>query len=177
MLDSVLMIKRIIPLPSLSRLNDLFAYDGVTGVFTRRVKSSNGPVGSQVGGSSGDGYVILWVDGVRYRAHRIAWAMATGQPLSDNIEIDHINGDKSDNRIVNLRLATSSQNIAAQGPRKNNTSGVRGVNLDPQTGKWRARIEVNKRSISLGRHDTFALAVQARRAAEEKHFGEFAYRP
>lgn len=173
MLHNALMKKRTLTLPPLSRLHELFSYDPETGIFRRSLPSLNGPIGSIVGGKS-DGYVILWVDGRRYRAHRIAWAMQHNVELSDDIEIDHENGVKSDNRISNLRLATAAQNIAAQGPRINNTSGVRGVNFDQQTGKWRARIEVNKRIISLGRHGTFEDAKRARIDAERQYYGEFA---
>jgi hypothetical protein len=169
------MTKRTLQNPSIARLNELFFYDPDSGSFRRKVATVNGPVGSLVGGLSG-GYLILWVDRRRYRAHRIAWAIHFGADLSDDIEIDHINGDKSDNRISNLRLATPAQNISAQGPRKNNTSGVRGVNFDAQTGKWRARIEVNEKAISLGRHDTFEGAVKARRDGEDRYFGEFAFK-
>ena len=166
-------MKNILTLPSLKRLRELFSYDSQTGVFTRMVATQNGPIGSVVGGESG-GYIILWVDGVRYRAHRIAWTMGTDAELSEDLEIDHKNGDKRDNRLCNLRPATSSQNIAAQGPRRNNVSGIRGVNFDAQTGKWRARIEVNKRSISLGRYASFEEATRARLDAEVKYYGEFA---
>ncbi len=166
-------MKNALVLPSLERLNELFAYDPETGIFTRRVATSNGDVGSAVGGKSG-GYIILWVDGRRYRAHRIAWAMGTGVELSVDLEVDHRNTNKADNRLANLRQATSAQNIAAQGPRCNNTSGVRGVSFDQQTGQWRSRIEVNKRNISLGRHKTFDAAARARLEAERLYYGEFA---
>lgn len=83
-------------------------------------------------------------------------------------EIDHINGDPSDNRIVNLREATRAQNCA-------NVKGT-GVRFEEKRGKWLARICVNYRQINLGRYATREEASAAYEAAKVKHRGEFARR-
>lgn len=93
------------------------------------------------------------------------------------IEVDHIHGKESrfDNRKNNLRLATHSQNNINKGNQKNNTSGVRGVNFDKNTQKWRARITKNKINYELGYYNTLEDATKARKEAEEKYFGEWSY--
>ena len=159
-------MKRALKTPPLRILDDMFCYDPVTGVFTRRCD------GSSVGGKS-DGYIVLWIGGRRHKAHRIAWALYYRKEVPVDIEIDHINGDRADNRLSNLRLATAMQNMWNHKPSKSNSSGFKGINFDRQTGKWRSRIEVNGRSISLGRHETKEGAVKARREAERKYYGEF----
>jgi hypothetical protein len=104
-------------------------------------------------------------------AHRIAWLLYYGKWPKD--QIDHINGDKSDNRIVNLREATNSQNGKNLKLSINNKTGVTGVAFDRQTQKWRAYIRVNFKMINLGRYMDFEDAVIARKSAEKKYFGEW----
>lgn len=79
---------------------------------------------------------------------------------------DHINGDKLDNRRANLRMATASQNGA--------NSKSDGVSLRKDTGKWRSRITINRKEISLGNFDTREEAIEAHNIASKKYFGEFA---
>ena len=93
----------------------------------------------------------------------------------DNCVVDHINGDKTDNRKENLRLCQQNENARNRKRNKNNTSGVTGVRFHRQSGKWVARIKVNYRYIALGSYDTMEEAVIARKAGEEKYFGKFSY--
>ena len=93
----------------------------------------------------------------------------------DGLEIDHINLCRYDNRKENLRVVTTSQNQMNVGIRKNNNSGVSGVNWDSATNKWRARICINNRRISLDVYDDINDAIEARKQAEEKYFGEWSY--
>lgn len=88
-------------------------------------------------------------------------------------QIDHINGDKTDNRIKNLREATNAQNGKNLKLSAKNTSGICGVSFDRQTGKWRATIKVDGKQRCLGRWVVFDDAVNARRVAEETCFGEW----
>lgn len=107
-----------------------------------------------------------------FAAHRVAWALHYGEwPTED---IDHINGDPTDNRIVNLRLATDSQNLRNARRRSDNTSGVRGVSWSKKSRKWYAYINVGGRMIALGKFTDKAKAVAVRRAAALHHFGEYA---
>lgn len=103
---------------------------------------------------------------VRMLAHRVAWTMTYGNiPL--NKDIDHINGDKSNNRIINLRLVTKSENNKNQHRvRSNNTSGVTGVYWCASRNKWISRININGETKTLLRSMNFDEAVEARRLAE-----------
>lgn len=106
--------------------------------------------------------------------HRIIMERMLGRPLESKEQVDHINGDKQDNRRKNLRLATISQNHQNSKLRKDNTSGYKGICWIESMGKWRARIGVNKKYIVLGFYDTPELAYEAYcKAAKELH-GEFA---
>lgn len=134
-------------------LRSVFQYDPITGIITWVRPSCYRIKSGQVAGSVGKkGYVQVVFDGTQYRAHRLAWLLQTGQwPVG---EVDHKNGIRRDNRWLNLRLATSSQNKHnIGGPRTNNTSGVLGAAFDKQTGRFLASIRVNGKSVHLGRYD------------------------
>lgn len=87
--------------------------------------------------------------------------------------VDHINGDKLDNRRTNLRICTQRQNSLNSCIPKNNKTGVTGVSLTPH-GKYRARIMVNRKEIRLGHFEKIEDAIEARKLAEKKYFGEYA---
>ena len=89
-------------------------------------------------------------------------------------QIDHKNGDGLDNRRTNIRPCTVSQNRANIDRAKNNKAGFKGVHLHKRTGKWRAVIRLNKRSIHLGLFHDRAEAARAYNAAAAQYFGEFA---
>lgn len=89
--------------------------------------------------------------------------------------VDHINGNKLDNRKNNYRLCTNQENNRNKGLYSHNTSGVTGVTYDKSRSKWQAQIVVNDQNIHLGRYDNFQDAVNARVKAEEVYFKE--YRP
>ncbi len=157
---------------------ELLEYDPETGIFVWI-----GAIGSNRG--SGDGRLIgrraghhnkrrgrisIWVDGKSYLAHRLAWLYVYGQfPIRD---IDHVNGDPKDNRIVNLREATPQQNARNRSHRSSNSTGYKGVRR--HAGKWQARVTVSGQIISLGCFDTIEAAHMARVVAERQRFGEFA---
>jgi len=155
------------------RLRDVLNYDPETGVFTWRKRISiRIKVGSRAGRVNWKGYRMIGIDGALIMEHRLAWLYVYGE--WPDRQIDHINRDKSDNRIANLRLATNSQNHINKGLQKNNTSGFKGVIWEPSLGKWRARIKINGKNKYLGVHRTREAAAAARRVAEQRHFGEFA---
>jgi hypothetical protein len=153
------------------RLKELLDYDPETGVFTWLASTTNRiSVGDVAGSVDRLGYRRIALDRRDYKAHRLAWLYMTGEwPTSD---LDHINCDKDDNRIANLRLATEAQNGANRRKNSNNTSGYKGVSSS--RGRWRAEIRVNGRARRLGHFTDPAAAHAAYVAAAEKHFGEFA---
>ena len=88
--------------------------------------------------------------------------------------VDHINMNPLDNRKCNLRICTMQQNNFNKKEQTNNTSGRVGVTWDKQTNKWRAQIQVNGKSIKLGRFKNKEDAIKARLQAEMKYYKEFA---
>jgi hypothetical protein len=111
------------------------------------------------------GYREASVFGRYYKVHRIVWLYVNGEwPPSF---IDHINHDRSDNRIENLRVASKAENGRNQTLRSSNTSGFMGVGWHKSSGKWRARIFANGRDTSLGTYHSFDEAKAARLAAME----------
>ncbi len=107
------------------RLLELIHYNPETGLFSRLGGRRSDRVGKVAGSPQGQGYLLIFVDGRRYRAHRLAWFYMTGEWPADGI--DHVNNIKTDNRFANLRLATRAQNEMNKPPSRSNTSGVKGV--------------------------------------------------
>lgn len=113
------------------------------------------------------GYLVGNVFGQNLRAHRVIWAMVHGS--WPEMDIDHINGDRRDNRLCNLRSVTRSENLKNLSMRTDNTSGFMGVMMVRKTGKWRAFIEVGGSSKSLGEYASIADAIEARKSAEMRY--------
>lgn len=143
------------------RLREVLHYDPETGVFARlslRGKAIDTP--------HCKGYRVIRIDGTLYLAHRIAWLYMTGEwPMS---QIDHVNGIRACNEWGNLREATPAQNQQNMGRSKANTSGHAGVSWHANSGKWRARIGLNGRELSLGYFESFEDAVKARADAKRR---------
>lgn len=150
------------------QLRAALAYDPATGIFTRRTKWGSQQVGDTPGCKSPQGYWQIGVNSKTYPAHRLAWLHVHGEwPEGD---IDHINRDRSDNRLENLRAVNRSENLHNSPNRKK--SGVKGVSLvSPSWQKrtkniWRASIMINYKRYYLGAYATFEEAVKARKQAE-----------
>jgi hypothetical protein len=125
-------------------------------------------------GTNKYGYISVGYRGVFYLAHRLAWYLMTGDWLPSKQDIDHINGDRADNRWCNLRLATRSQNMMnIRNLRIDNKSGAKGVSFRSDTQKWHARITVKGNHILLGDYEEKADAISARAEAEMKYFGKY----
>jgi hypothetical protein len=140
------------------RLKELLHYCPDTGVFTWRVTRGGHVQAGRVAGTLKQGYGQIMVDKKHYYAHRLAWLYTHGVWPS---MLDHINRDKLDNRIVNLREVTWSQNGQNQTSDPKNTSGYRGVIWEKNRNKWRARIQVNRKLIHIGYFDTVEDAARA----------------
>jgi len=115
----------------------------------------------------GRGYAIATIEGKIKKLHR----MIMGEP--EGMEVDHINGNKLDNRRENLRAVTKNQNQWNRATNVNSTSGFRGIGWVKSASKWRVRIQVDGNQISLGRYFDLADAIDVRIKAEIKYFGEY----
>lgn len=138
-------------------LHALFVYDPTTGVFTRRVaRGYRGchRAGSVAGYVNERGYVTIMVDRKPYLAHRLAWLYMTGALPVD--QVDHVDGDRSNNRWLNLREASNAQN--AQNRREasasNRSCGLLGVTWNARAAKWVAQIRVEGKNRGLGYFDS-----------------------
>lgn len=118
------------------------------------------------------GYFGSSICGRRYKAHRVAWAVHYGEWPSDHI--DHINGDRSDNRIENLRLASAAENQWNRSKSDGKSSKYKGVSFDSWTGKWVVRIRVNGKSLNGGRFSNQKDAAMRYNELSKFYFGEFA---
>ncbi|MFW5402706.1 HNH endonuclease [Yersinia sp. 1252 StPb PI] len=156
---------------TLERLKKILHYDSETGVFTWKIyRRHNVGVGSTAGSPSNKGYIQIKVDGVSYKAHRLAWFYVHGRwPVE---QIDHINQIKGDNRICNLREATNSQNVQHQTIRSDNTSGYKGLSWHKLIGKWYATITVEGKNLYKSFSDKDD-AVAWLKATRESLHGEF----
>lgn len=96
--------------------------------------------------------------------------------VKDGMEIDHINGNKLDNRKCNLRIVNRIQNSRNKDVIKTNTSGYTGVSYNKERNAWDSYITVNYKKINLGRYKYKDEAIKARKEAEEKYFGEYKYK-
>ena len=149
------------------RLRELLTYNPETGAFRHRIIRRGVTCGSVAGSDNGRGYLRISVDGIGYRAHRLAWLYVYGVWPAD--QLDHINGDQSDNRIVNLREASPDQNQQNRTISKYNKCGIPGVSWDKTAGKWRAAIKVKGKYKSLGRFDSLEAAAKARADGKAKY--------
>jgi len=136
-------------------------YDPETGLFTwRRTRKGRGPRAPRA-------YSCIMYNYVSYLAHRVAWFLTHGE--QPECAIDHINGDPSDNRLVNLRLAPGSTNQRNRKLSALNTTGMHGVHWRADREKWRVDIYVDHERVPLGHYDDFEDACAARKAAELKY--------
>lgn len=122
---------------------------------------------SKISGGYHSGVIFYRV----YFAHRVIWLLAHGEwPSAD---VDHINGDRSDNRLVNLRSVSRAENGKNQGIPRNNKSGILGVCWSKNAAKWQAHIRVGGAQKHLGFFVDLSAASAARKAAE----AEFGFHP
>jgi len=119
-----------------------------------------------------EGYLLGKFQQNDLKAHRVAWIVHYGSLAADT-EIDHINGDPSDNRIANLRLATRAENGRNTRIRVDNTTGFKGVCKIKGRNKWRAQIKVGNRKGAYGLFDTPEDAYAAYCKASAELHGEF----
>lgn len=148
-------------------IRDHLDYDPATGKFWWK---------DEAGTVTGHGYRYIRVNGKMRLAHRMAWAFHYGEEPGGLV--DHINGDRLDNRIENLRMATYSQNSANAKRHSRNTSGLKGaskvIKKGRWTGRWQASITFQRKQINLGYFGTKEEAHEAYMDAARKYQGLFA---
>ena len=162
------MIKSIIP-PTQADVKRLFDYDPLTGIMVWRAEAIKQKClkGMEAGTVHHTGCRMVRISGAIYLTHRIIWLWVTGAWPVD--QIDHLNHVRDDNRWANIREATSTVNGRNRSINCDNTSGATGVNWEKCANKWRARIRVNYKKISLGTFTNKKDAIAAREAANVKY--------
>jgi hypothetical protein len=145
-------------------VHQLFNYDETTGIFTHKINKCKAKAGSVAGGKHpSTNAIYLRVNGKKELAHRIAWLYHFGE--LPNGDIDHINHDRSDNRIENLRVVDHSINMKNKSKYKNNKYGCTGVSMDKRVGRYRAYLSEDGKQTGLGYYENYEDAVNARLAA------------
>jgi hypothetical protein len=144
------------------KARELFDYEPDSGRLQWKRRVARWMDGTESAGSvKSDGYVVITYKRKGYPAHRIAWAIHYGK-WPDTF-LDHINGNRADNRIENLREATRALNMQNQraAMKSNKSSGVLGVHYFKQTSRWRATICIDGKNRHLGYYATSQEASDA----------------
>jgi hypothetical protein len=155
-------------------VREILAYDPETGVLTWKVsRPPRGKIGAKAGYPTKNGRWAIGIHGEQYYSHRLAWLIMTGE--WPPFEIDHKDHDPSNNRWGNMRLATSSQNVAHQHLNRRNTSGYTGVSFVKNYGRYWAYIDFQKTRHHIGYFDSAEDAYAAYSAKAKELHGEFAH--
>ena len=134
-------------------LKEILEYNIETGVLNWKEKrNSRALKGSRAGGLHPNGSIVIGINGKYYLAHRLAWLYVYGEFPKKNI--DHINHNRTDNRIKNLRDVNNTENLRNCGLSCKNTSGYSGVSYSKTRRKWIASVKYNQKSIYIGGYDT-----------------------
>jgi len=156
-----------------ARLKELLSYDPETGVFTWIAHRKNAlGIGAIAGSLHKTGYRQIKIDYVLHKAHRLAWLYMYGE--MPTLSLDHIDCDKANNRISNLREATKNQNGYNQPAQRSNTTGYKGVTKVKGSDRWVAQIRDNGKPVKLGWFKSPEDAYEAYKIAAVKFHGEFA---
>lgn len=151
------------------RVRELFVYRADDGTFIRASRAGKCRSGSIATGTLSHGYIVMSVDGSLYAAHRLAWLWVHGElPMGD---IDHIDGDRANNRLANLRDVDRSMNLQNLRSAKshNKSTGVLGAYLHKPSGRYTSRIGVNGKNLHLGMFDSIEDAHAAYLEAKRRH--------
>jgi len=151
---------------SQKQLKEILHYNPIEGSFVWRKSIGSAKAGNKAGYIHHMGYHYIGIKGEAHSLHRLAWIYSNGS-IPEGKEIDHLNGNKSDNRLANLRTASRSMNCKNSRMYKSNASGLTGVAL--ADGAYTARIQTNGKAIHLGRYDNIFDAACARRSAELRY--------
>lgn len=153
------------------RLIELVSYNPETGEFINKISRGNLIAGCNIGGiDNSNGYARICIDGKRYKAHRLAWLYVYGN-FPKNF-IDHVDGNKSNNKISNLRECSHAQNHQNRLKNSTNNCGFLGVHFSISTGKYRAQIQLDGENRHIGLFDSPEEAHNAY-LSEKKNLHKF----
>ena len=147
-------------------LKSILLYDKLTGDFTWASCIGGSSSIGAIAGRLSHGYIGIQIKEKKYQAHRLAWLYINGELPKK--QIDHINHNRSDNRISNLRTVTLKENQRNRSINKNNTSGVCGVTR-LSNGGWQAQIGINGVTRYLGSFKSKVDAIKAREDANKEN--------
>lgn len=177
-------------LPSVEYLRQVLEYNPETGIFIWKNRSVdmfidgkqsahqscsswNAKYANRIAsGYQSKGYVYIGINSRNFLAHRVAWKFYYGDEPPRYI--DHIDGNKKNNAIKNLREATQSQNNANSKKFKNNTSGYKGIIWDKSRNKWQVKVQFEGKTIHFGRFNDLESAIKIHKDAFSKLYGEYA---
>jgi len=137
---------------------DYLTYNHVTGVFMWIYTMSSTAVAGTQAGTLTKGYRYIQIDGVKIPAHQLAWWWETGEMV---LGLDHIDRDKDNNRISNLRIVTHSENLINRSIQRNNKSGHKNISMF-HNGKWKVEIKRQKVKYHVGYYFDLEQAISAR---------------
>jgi len=161
------------PLPALEEFQELFYIDNDGRLLCKpkACRYSRREPGAEAGSINSTGYRIVVVRGRKYLVHRIIWLLTYGEDPGSSL-IDHINGDKTDNRPCNLRLCSEAQNILNTGPCSRNKSGIKGVHFEAACTKrpWRAQYRCKRLGNFATKGDAARAVADAMRACADQEF-------
>jgi hypothetical protein len=144
------------------------AYDPVTGDMTWIARRVGVPHGEVCGALTKHGYLVLRLRGVEFPVHRLAWMHHYGAAPSGLIR--HLNGNKADNRIANLAIATASTCRALAAPQRNNRHGVKGAFWNKKDQRWIVRVQRDGKRVTVG---SFKSLPEAEAAYTQAHANFF----
>jgi hypothetical protein len=158
-------------------VNSLLSYDAISGHFTWLVDPCTGPrrKGTRAGCLDQTGYWLIKIGQKRYMAHRLAWFSVHGS--WPNLDIDHINGDRNDNRLENLREASRSENCANRRLQSSGKSGFKGIHWNKKLNKWQVGLKQGQLKKHIGVFKDLEDAKSAYLRAATETFGAFARQP
>lgn len=151
----------------------LVKYNPQTGKFFWLKKIHKNDIFSEAGSTTEYGYVVIRAKRKKFMAHRLAWFLFYGWWPPKDLDVDHKNRVRHDNRIGNLRLATRSQNSWNCNTHKHNTSGFRGVCWHKKIGKWVARLHVDRKCVFHKTFSTYEEACEEIKRKRIEFYGEF----
>ena len=156
-----------------SKLKEVLWYNYETGHFTWIKHSQAKRIGTRAGDLNESNYRYIMIAGKKHKEHRLVWLYHYDSFPVDDLVIDHIDADRSNNTFWNLRLCTPEQNKLNVGRSCRNTSGYKGVSYNKPTGKWKAKIQCDGVDHYLGLYETPEQAHKAYVKLGKELHGEF----